>query len=61
MESAVRSGYLSYDRGFQRYYRSDGPRYSEMVEFVKRFEASEDLRFLLDDICDEIGCAHIIG
>ena len=60
-EASVRAGYLTLDRRLSRYHRAEGPKYSEMVEFVRRFEASYDIRFLLDDICDRTGCAHIIG
>ena len=61
LEAALRSGYLTLDTRFHRYFRTDGPEYSEMVGFVRRFEASPDIRFLLDDICRETGCAHVVG
>ena len=61
VEAAVRAEHLVFERKFDRYYRADGPRYSEMVEFVKRSEASADIRFLLDELCGEMSCAHIVG
>ena len=61
LDASVRAGYLSFDRGFHRYHRPDGPKYSEMVEFVRRFEASSDIRFLLDDTCEEVNCSHMVG
>ncbi len=61
VDAAVRTEYLGFERSYDRYRRVDGPRYSEMVEFVKRLEASSDIRFLLDEICSEPGCSHIVG
>ena len=58
-DATVRAEYLTPDSRLPRYRRADGPKYSEMVEFVKRLEASTDLRFLLDEICDESSCRHI--
>ena len=61
VEASVRAGYLISESGFDRYHRADAPKYSEMVEFVKRSEASDDIRFLLDELCGEVSCAHIVG
>ena len=61
VEAAARAEYLTFERAFDRYRRADAPKYSEMVEFVKRSEASADIRFLLDEICGETSCPHIVG
>ena len=55
---AVSYGCLTKDR-LNRYQRPDGDRYSEMVEFVKAFEASDVICFMLDQICDVKGCRHV--
>ena len=59
VKSAVRAEYLAFDSGFDRYHRADGIKYAEMQQYVKRLEASSDMRFLLDEICDEANCRHI--
>ena len=61
VRAAARAGYLTFDERFDRYHRADTPKYSEMVEFVKRLEASTDMRFLLDEICDIASCRHIVA
>ena len=61
LEAAVRTGYLTLDKGFNRYRRTDSPGYSEMVDFVKRLDASPDIRFLLDDLCGNKSCARVLG
>ena len=60
-DAAIRAGYLTPEGRFHRLHRADGTKYPEMVEFVRRLEASPDIRFLLDEICGETSCAHIVG
>ena len=59
VDAAGRAEYLTFDSRLARYRRADAAKYTDMVEFVKRLEASTDLRFLLDEICDESSCRHI--
>ncbi len=59
VKSAVRAEYLAFDSGFGRYHRADGVKYAEMQQYVKRLEASTDIRFLLDEICDDANCRCI--
>ena len=57
-EATARAGYLTFEERFNRYHRASGPKYSEMVEFVRELKASGDIRSLLDDICEESNCRH---
>ena len=61
VEAAGRAEYLTYDSRLDRYRRADAAKYTDMVEFVKRLEASTDMRFLLDEICDIASCRHIVA
>ncbi len=58
LQEAIEFGYLGkVDRDQIR--RSTGPRYGEMVTFVKSQEISPGLRSLLDSLCRIPGCRHI--
>ena len=56
--AAIKYLYLSRSNP-NKYRRADGDRYGEMVEFVKQFQLSPGLRFLLDDVCDIEECPHV--
>ena len=65
IEAATKAKYLTLERApgkyRDKYWRAEAPKYSEMVEFVKRSEASGDIRFLLYEICGDTSCPHIVG
>ena len=56
--AAIKHGYLNRSSP-SKFRRADGMKYAEMVEFVKEFNLSHDLRFLLDDVCANDGCLHV--
>ena len=59
VDEAIRHGYLVGPDHRGHVERTDGGRYSELVEWVKAFTLSPGLRDLLDDLCDEPGCVHV--
>ena len=57
-DAAIKHGYLTRSSP-GKFRRADGTMYSEMVESVKDLVLSDDLRFLLDNVCEVDGCAHV--
>ncbi len=58
VSGAIEFGYLE-SAEFQRVRRPRGPKYGELVTFVKNSTTSPGLRSLLDSLCRIPGCSHI--
>ena len=59
LDAAVRYGYLARDNALHRISRSDGNRYSELVDYVTKLSLTPDISRLLMDDCSKNGCEHI--
>jgi len=58
LDAALDFGYLE-PREFDQIRRATGPKYGEMVSFVKTQAVSGGLRSLLDGLCRAPGCPHV--
>jgi hypothetical protein len=56
--AAIDLGYLE-ERDFDQVRRPTGPKYGEMVSYVKSQLLSPGLRSLLDSLCRAPGCSHV--
>ena len=52
-------GYLQRPNHRQRVERASGGRYDEMVEYVKDWKMSENVRVMLDSLCAVENCPHV--
>jgi len=59
IEACLHFGYLQGPDYRNRISRARGDRYSDMVEFVRNWGLSPELRRLLDSLCPTTGCEHI--
>lgn len=60
VSGAIEFGYLESEKGrFNLVRRPTGPRYGEMVSFVKSQIVSPGIRSLLDSLCRIPGCVHV--
>ena len=59
LDAAVRYGYVARDNALHRISRSDGNRYSELVDYVTKLNLTPDISRLLMDVCSKNGCEHI--
>jgi len=58
LSAAIDLGYLE-EREFDQIRRPTGPKYGEMVSYVKSQVLSPGLRSLLDSLCRVPGCSHV--
>ena len=52
-------GYLQRPNHRQRVERATGGKYDEMVDFVKEWRLSMDIRSMLDSLCSVENCSHV--
>ena len=58
VEASLRFGYIRQADRPGRLRRASGDRYGDMVQFVSSLKLSDDLRQLLNSICDKTSCEH---
>lgn len=59
IDEAVRSGYLEEGQFRGRLQRPEDESYSEIVAFRTELKLSPGLKALLDETCEDTGCAHV--